>query len=142
MDVFARFSLADSCSDLDSHFFNLLHFILCILVLDTINNTCRLNLIFSHLSWETGMVWWHSSDYLSSVGKWKLRKRQLSFFRDVYRQNRMLLVLTQLTQPPWYLYAIAHACFYTSKRTQAQKLWQLIDYKWITVQLVFDNYKL
>ena len=24
--------------------------------------TCRLNLLLSHLSWETGMVWQHSSD--------------------------------------------------------------------------------
>ena len=82
----------------------------------------HVNLLFSNPSWETGMVWWHSSDYLSSVGKWKLQKRQLSFFRDVYRQNRMLLVLTQLTQPPWFLYAIAHACFYTSKKMCAHKI--------------------
>ena len=33
----------------------------------------------------------------------------------------------------WFIYATAGAWFYTSKKMQAQKIWQLFDYKWITV---------
>ena len=40
-------------------------------------------LLFSYPSWETGMVWWHSSDYLSFVGHWKLHKNVSKRFFSV-----------------------------------------------------------
>ena len=57
----------------------------------------HLNLLFSYLSWETGMVWWHSSDELRFEGHWKLHKNvPKRFFCD---RERFRIKLVNYSRP-------------------------------------------